>query len=269
MRPYYQNATTELYLGSCVEVLAALPNLSAAVTITSPPYWNAREYDGIKFPSYDAYLDEMRATLAALRPVTDWLVWIAGYIWRSKRMYDCSGDAARIAESLGFMRRQQVPWVKTDYAPQPSIDLAPAHELIQVLCTDKLAWSDFDCLRVSARSAIQLERTAKERPHGGSQQSGGFGTTRIDGKKQPPNIIIGQRLHGADYTGHPAAFPLEIVTPWVAALAPEGAIVLDPYAGSGTTLVAAESLGRKSVGIEVSERYCEMIAKRLDDLYNR
>lgn len=66
-----------------------------------------------------------------------------------------------------------------------------------------------------------------------------------------------------DVDGHPCPFPLELPKRCIAATTDLGDVVLDPFMGSGTTLRAAKDLGRKAIGIEIEERYCEIAAKRL------
>ena len=61
---------------------------------------------------------------------------------------------------------------------------------------------------------------------------------------------------------HPTQKPLHLMS-WCLGLFPDAATVIDPYAGSGTTLVAAKNLGRRAIGIEIEERYCEIAANRL------
>jgi site-specific DNA-methyltransferase (adenine-specific) len=62
---------------------------------------------------------------------------------------------------------------------------------------------------------------------------------------------------------HPTQKPIGIVEPLLRYSVAPGRAVLDPFAGSGTTLVAAKSLGLAAIGIESDERWCEIIAGRL------
>ena len=71
-------------------------------------------------------------------------------------------------------------------------------------------------------------------------------------------FALGSAETGAE---HPAPFPLKLATRAISSTSAQ--LVVDPFAGSGTTLRAAKDLGRRSIGIELDERYCEIAAKRM------
>jgi site-specific DNA-methyltransferase (adenine-specific) len=74
------------------------------------------------------------------------------------------------------------------------------------------------------------------------------------------DVVEWRRVRAAE---HPNQKPLATIATLVEAYSRPGACIVDPFAGSGTTLVAARNLGRRAIGVEVEERYCEIAAKRL------
>ena len=101
---------------------------------------------------------------------------------------------------------------------------------------DKMLGSPFELAWVSAQSKFKMCRLQ----HGGIVTANGWGASRLHPKEKPIGLMS-----------------------WCIDLFPNASSVLDPFMGSGTTLRAAKDLGRKAVGIEIEERYCEIAARRM------
>ncbi|MEF3254544.1 MAG: site-specific DNA-methyltransferase, partial [Deferribacterales bacterium] len=104
------------------------------------------------------------------------------------------------------------------------------------------------------------------------------GTLKHDGKEEDADITADELKHWVYATwdiapesnmkkyGHPAMFPEELAERVIKLFSFKGDVVLDPFSGVGTTCVVAKKLGRKYIGIDISEEYCKNAEERLKDV---
>ena len=123
---------------------------------------------------------------------------------------------------------------------------------------DKLKRGQILAFRLKLRGQHQL-------PHGHDVKMDRRGFIIIESKiNVAPTTVFETYTTVTDSEDHTAAFPLELTDIPIRATCPEGGIILDPFCGSGTVCLAAQQLGRKFIGIDISAHYFDIARRRVD-----
>ena len=236
MKPYYSHNGTTIYLGDCFEVLHDLAPGTIGALVTDPPYSSGGAFRGDRMQQTSAKY--VQTSTAAYRPEfagdnrdqRSFATWCA--LWMAAA-FRAASDAAQIV-------------CFTDWRQLPTV-------------TDAIQCGGWTWRGV----AVWSKKYGRPRPGGFSSAceflAWGTRGPAEECKAYPAGVFecVTERERE-----HIAQKP-EAVMKWACSIAAPGATILDPFMGSGTTLVAAKALGRPSIGIDVDERYCEIAAKRL------
>ncbi len=242
MSPYYAGAGVALYLGDCREVLPLLDLDDVDAVVADPPY-------GETALSWDRWPEGWVEAVAAAVPARASL-WCFG----STRMFlDRRDDFA------AWTFAQDVVWEKHNGSSSAADRFRRVHE--NVLHWYRGPWSEVYKRPVTTPDATARRLHRKERP----AQWGDIGAakymTEEGGPRLARSVLYVRSCHG--YAVHPTQKPLGILHPLLSYSVRPGGLVLDPMAGSGSTLRAAMDAGQRAVGIEVDEEACEAAATRL------
>lgn len=239
IEPYYQDEWVTLYHGDCRFLMTAVVNPDYEAVVTDPPYGDT--------------------SLGWDRKVEGWVDLVRGsQLWCFGSMRSILATAQDFAEN-DWRMAQEVVWEKHNGSGFHADRFRRVHEF--AVHYYRGSWDDLyrDVQTTDDATARTVRR--KGRPaHTG--HIGASSYVSVDGGPRMMRSVLKVRSeHGRAV--HPTQKPLGILDPLIRYSVPLGGVVFDPFAGSGSTLVAARAAGRRAVGCEVDEGYCEAAAQRL------
>ena len=242
MSPYYKDEFVQLWHGDCREILPTLED-RFDLAVTDPPY-------GETSLTWDRWPDGWPTALADYGITSLWC-------FGSMRMFLDRRD-----DFGGWRLSQDVIWSKPrGGVAYPDRATVRTHEIVTHWYRGD--WTDVH----HEQQRREHHGPGKGTIHRGETGPAWNGARRAhqwtdDGTRALSSVIECQtmRMRG---TGHPTEKPTGILEPLIAYGCPVDGVVLDPFAGSGSTGAAAKALGRRAVLIEADEAYCEIAANRL------
>ena len=255
--------TNKVINADCLEFMATLPDKCVDLTVTSPPYDNLRTYRDNIDKSWGPHIwEKIIAELFRITKIGGVVVWIVNDATIDGCETGTSFKMALHAMDCGFSLHDTMIWDKATN-PNPS-----SNRYIQV----------FEYMFIFSKGKPKtinlikdkLNTTYGAKVHGMSRQKNGI-------MKPKSNIGKPVKKYGArnniwsipgirsrkEVTGHPAQFPEKLASDHIITWSNPGDIVFDPFAGSFTTAVAAERLGRYWIGVELSKEYCAIAKQRI------
>jgi site-specific DNA-methyltransferase (adenine-specific) len=237
--PYYSDSSVQLYLGDCREVLPGL-GLTADCVIADPPY-------GETSLGWDRWPDGWPAVVAAVTRS----LWCFG----SLRMFLDQRD-----QFTGWRLSQDVVWRKTAGTSFAADRFVRVHEFAGLFYTGP--WAEIHHVPGRRHVGVQRRGPQKQGRDGSDHLGRDYnGVWTDDGTRLLQSVIDVPNLRARAL--HPTEKPVGLLDPLISYSCPPGGTVLDPFAGSGSTLEAARNSGRNAIGVEADERYAEVIARRL------
>lgn len=261
----YQNGDNCLYEQDCVEWLKSLPSASVDLIFADPPY-NINKADWDKFDSQEEYINWS----------LQWISEAARVLKESGSMYIC-GFSEILADlkhpvSKYFHSCKWLVWYYKNKANLGS-DWGRSHESILHFRKSRNFKLNIDDVRVPyGKHTLKypVHPQAETSQYGNNGKRRDLWTPHPLGAKPKDVIEIPTTCNGMkEKTQHPTQKPEELLRKFILASSNEGDWILDPFSGSGTTLVASEQLNRHWLGCEMNPEYNTWAIERLENIVYR
>jgi ParB-like chromosome segregation protein Spo0J len=254
------------------DVQRLMAGAKVTMAFTSPPYASQRKYDessGFRPIPPDEYVDWFSAIQSNVREnceeAASWFVNIKEHAEDGQRHLYVKDLAIAHVRKWAWLLVDELCWYKRSLPGQWPDRFRNDWEPIFHFATSK--GFPFDPLAVAVESDDAFHYVPNSgKTAGGNIGIGKEGRNRSKGLARPGNVLEISTRKVPNGIAHEAAFPPDLPAFFIKAYSRSGDNVYEPFCGSGTTLIAAEQLGRKCYGMEISPAYCDVIVKRWENL---
>jgi len=261
-----------LVCGDTLETLRGLPNGCAKIVISSPPYNIGKEYEARK--ELNHYLQSLRPILSELvRVLADGgsLCWQVGNYVEDSEVFPLDTFFYPIFKDLGLRLRNRVVW-HFEHGLHCSVRFSGRYETLLWFTKGEHYTFNLDAVRV--RSKYPGKTNFRAGPDYGKPSGNPLGKNPSDvwklmihewetGLWDIPNV----KANHPEKTVHPCQFPIELVERCVLAFTNKGELLLDPFSGVASALLAALRHDRRAMGIDKETKYINEGKKRIAQLW--
>ena len=263
MKSNKQNTYQRLINGDARD-LSFLSDESIHLVVTSPPYWNLKRYN--ENPDQLGHVNDYESFLVELEKV--WreafrvivpggrLVCVVGDVCVSRRrfgrhlVFPLHADICVLCRKIGFDNLNPIIWHKIANA---SFEVENGSKFLgKPYEPNAIIKNDMEFILMQRKPGGYRKPTEEQRK-----------LSKIDKKDFGTWFQQIWNITGASTRNHPAPFPLELASRLVRMFSFHGDTVLDPFCGTGTTMIASLRYGRNSVGIDIDTEYCRIAARYL------
>ena len=264
---YNREADVVLFNGDCSSLLKDIPSGSIDLVITSPPYNIGKKYE--KKTSLESYLDSYEPIIHELNRViasTGSLCWQVGNYVQKGEVFPLDIYFYEIFKRFDFKLRNRIIW-SFGHGLHCSKRFSGRYETILWFTKSSDYVFNLDAVRVPSKYPGKRRSKGPNRgmPSGnplGKNPSDIWSIVKQDWENEIWDIPNVKSNH-PEKTEHPCQFPVELVQRCVLALTPPKGVVLDPYCGVGSTIIASLKHDRKAIASEQNSSYVSISHDRI------
>jgi site-specific DNA-methyltransferase (adenine-specific) len=249
------NNNIQIIQGDCLQKIKEIEDNFIDLLITSPPYNVDLGNNKFNKNSYDIYNDN--------KDHKDYILWLKEIF---KLVYNKMKKGSRVCLNVGDGKNGKIiTHVDICHFMANELGYLPMATIIwqKSQIGNRFSWGSFNSpscpsfpkpyeyILIFAKETYKLENKGETDLNKNEFIKWAYGIWEI-------------KPETSKYINHPAPFPIELPYRLIKMLSWKDATILDPFMGSGTTGVACKQLGRKFIGIELSEEYCELSEKRIN-----